>query len=317
MKKIVCFIFGLFAITLNCYAQNKDIHLVFVGDIMLAEAPGKYIQAGKNPFASFDQLLKNADISIGNLECVVGINGVKEDKPYTFLAHPRILPVLEKYFSAVSLANNHSGDYGPKTFSTMLDLLNDNGIKSFGGGKDIRSAHEPALFKVKGKTIAILAYNLFLPRSFEALDDRPGVAWGEDDYVVADIKRAKEFYKADVVITYPHWGWEQEKYASKEQERVAHLMIDAGADIVIGGHPHVTQNIEIYREKPIFYSLGNFVFNGFEGDDQNTGWALDIKINQENKPSWNIYTAKLNNLGIPINMGITQFKNETSLTAHH
>ena len=73
-----------------------------------------------------------------------------------------------------------------------------------------------------------------------------------DDFVVADIKRAKEFYQADFVIVFPHWGWEHEKAASAEQHRVAHLMIDSGADIVVGGHPHVTQNIETYKNKYIF-----------------------------------------------------------------
>jgi len=285
-------------------AQSQSIKMVFVGDIMLDDLPGKYIKAGKDPFKSFAPLLKQADITIGNLECVVGTTGEPEDKPFVLRANPRVLPVLQKYFSAVSLANNHTGDYGPKALSKMLELLDEASLKHFGAGKEIRSAHEPIIFEVKGKRIAVLGFDIFLPRSFEALDDRPGTAWGEPDYIVADIKRAKDFYRADVVITYPHWGWEGEKTASQNQVQLAHLMIDSGADAVVGGHPHVTQNIENYKGKPIFYSLGNFIFDGFDTVDTTTGWALEIMINPDSKITWQINEAKLSKNGIPGNYGV-------------
>jgi|CryBogDrversion2_7_1035282.scaffolds.fasta_scaffold10202_2 poly-gamma-glutamate capsule biosynthesis protein CapA/YwtB (metallophosphatase superfamily) len=285
-------------------AQSQSIKMVFVGDIMLDDLPGKYIKAGKDPFKSFAPLLKQADITIGNLECVVGTTGEPEDKPFVLRANPRVLPVLQKYFSAVSLANNHTGDYGPKALSKMLELLDEASLKHFGAGKEIRSAHEPIIFEVKGKRIAVLGFDIFLPRSFEALDDRPGSAWGEPDYIVADIKRAKDFYRADVVITYPHWGWEGEKTASQNQVQLAHLMIDSGADAVVGGHPHVTQNIENYKDKPIFYSLGNFIFDGFDTVDTTTGWALEIMINPDSKITWQINEAKLSKNGIPGNYGV-------------
>lgn len=134
---------------------------------MLDKLPGQYIEEGKNPFSSFDPLFKSADITIGNLECLVGTSGRPEDKPFTFRAHPRVIPILKEYFSAVSVANNHSGDYGLEAFSRMLDLFDQTGLRYFGGGKDIRSAHKPILFEVKGKKIAILGYNEFLPQSFE------------------------------------------------------------------------------------------------------------------------------------------------------
>lgn len=219
-------------------------------------------------------------------------------------AHPRVLPLIRKYFNAVSLANNHTGDYGPQALSNMLDLLDGAGIKYFGAGKEIRSAHEPIIFDIKDKRIAILGYNIFLPRSFEALDDRPGTAWGDDDYIIADIQNAKKVHKADIVITYPHWGWEGEKQASADQVRLAHLMIDSGADAVVGGHPHVTQNIENYKGKPIFYSLGNFVFDGFDTLDTITGWVLEMSINPDSKITWQIHEAKLDKNGIPKNMGL-------------
>lgn len=299
MKKIVITCLFLIVFSDSAYPGEQDIRMLFVGDLMLGELPGKIIRDGKNPFSSFDALFEKAHIKIGNLECMVGKKGKLEEKPFTFRAHPRVIQVLKKYFSAVSLANNHSGDYGPLAFSNMLDLLDRGGVSYFGGGRDIRSAHEPFIIEAKGKKIAILGYSEIFPRSFEALDDRAGIAWSDDDFVVSDIKRAKADYKADIVIVYPHWGWEHEKMASPRQEKLAHLMIDAGADVVVGGHPHVTQNIELYKGKPIFYSLGNFVFNGFEDDEATTGWALELFFSPDFQINWKVHVAKLDQNGIP------------------
>lgn len=304
MKNFLTLIIFLVLKVVSMNSYGEEIKMVFVGDIMLDDLPGKYIKSGKNPFKNFAPVLQKADITIGNLECVVGTTGIREDKNFALRAHPRVLPLIKKYFSAVSLANNHSGDYGPQALSNMLDLLDAAGIEYFGAGKEIRSAHEPFIFNIKDKRIAVLGYDIFLPRSFEALDDRPGTAWGEEDYIVADIQKAKKVYKADVVITYPHWGWEGEKQASADQVRLAHLMIDSGADAVVGGHPHVTQNIENYKGKPIFYSLGNFVFDSFDTVDTTTGWVLEMTIHPDLKITWQIHEAKLDKNGIPKNRGL-------------
>ena len=298
------FIVLLIAHAAGSYAQSQDIKITFVGDIMLDDLPGQYIKQGNDPFESFADLFKQSDLVIGNLECVVGTTGRAEIKPFVLRAHPRVLPLVKKHFNAVSLANNHTGDYGPQALSTMIDLLEQTGIAHFGAGKEIRSAHEPVIFTVKGKRIAILGYDIFLPRSFEALDDQPGTAWGDPDYIVADIKKAKAFHRADIVIIYPHWGWEGDKIASSRQEYLAHLMIDSGANAVVGGHPHVTQNIEIYKGSPIFYSLGNFVFDSFDTVDTTTGWAVEMRIDPNSKITWQIYEAKIDKNGIPKNNGV-------------
>lgn len=304
MRQIHSCLAMLLLLVTSMSAFAEPIKIVFVGDVMLDDMPGQYIAEGHDPFAAFADIFKTADLTVGNLECVIGTTGVKEDKPFVLRAHPRVLPVLKKHFSALSLANNHSVDYGTEAFARMLDLLDSAGIQYFGGGRDIRSAHEPVLFDIKGKRIAILGYNLFFPRSFEALDDRPGIAWGEDDYVRADIHRARTHHRADIVLIYPHWGWENEKTASANQVTLARLMIDSGADAVIGGHPHVTQNIEIYKGKTIFYSLGNFVFDSFETEDTNTGWAVEMTIDADSAISWKVYEAKLDQKGIPRNNGL-------------
>lgn len=301
MKRILSVLaLSLIALIETPWAQNNPIQIVFVGDIMLDETPGQYIRQGKDPFKGFAPLLDSADLSIGNLECAIGTSGKREEKPFTFMANPRVIPVLKKHFSAVSLANNHSADFGTKSFATTMNLLDQAGLPYFGGGTDLESAHRPLIFEIKGKRIAILGYNEFFPRSFEALTDRPGIAWSEDDYVSHDIRNARSQYAADYVIVYPHWGIEHEKIASTRQVALAHLMIDSGADAVIGGHPHVTQNTEIYRGKPIFYSLGNFVFNGFDDDESNTGWVVRLTLQDDQPITSETFVAKLNKNGIPV-----------------
>ena len=301
MRNIV-WLMALWMACLQAFA-NDNIRMVFVGDMMLAETVGQYIRRGGNPMQHVAHLFKGADITIGNLETAVGTHGEKAQKPFTFLAHPRVIPLLKRNFSAVSLANNHSVDYGIPAFEAMLDAFDRQGLRYFGGGKNIRSAHEPVVFHVKGKRIAVLGYDIFQPRSFEALHDKAGVAWGEPDFIAQDIARARQHHRADIVITYPHWGWENEKKGNAQQQALAHWMIDSGADAVVGGHPHVTQNVEVYKGKPIFYSLGNFMFNGFNDKESNTGWVLKLTIGAAGDMDWKIHQVGLNRLGIPTDLG--------------
>jgi poly-gamma-glutamate synthesis protein (capsule biosynthesis protein) len=266
---------------------------------MLAERPGQLIAQGRDPFFYVRSIFRAADIRIGNLECAVSQKGKAEDKTYTFRAHPRVITTLKKYFDAVSVANNHAGDFGPVAFEDMLYQLEKKQLAYFGGGRTLRAAHEPYLTTVKGKKIAVLGYDGFFPRSFEALEDRAGVAWLDTDFIVADIKRAREVHRADWVIVVPHWGWEYEKIASSQQQTLAHLMIDSGADAVVGGHPHVTQNIEIYKNKPIIYSLGNFVFNGFHDKETTTGWIALLTLTANAEVKWKTITVRIDKNGVP------------------
>ena len=115
----------------------------------------------------------------------------------------------------------------------------------------------------KSKCYFVVApYNEFKPRSFEAGANWPGVAWSEDSQVVADIRAARKA-GAHIVIPFMHWGWEEKPHPSPRQRELAQRMINAGADAVVGGHPHVTQGAHVYRGRPITWSLGNFVSTAF------------------------------------------------------
>ena len=225
--------------------------------------------------------------------------GAHTQKPYTFRAHPRTLTPLKRHFDAVSLANNHSGDFGPGAFGELLALLDRQGIAYFGGGADLAQAHRPLILERHGLRIALLGYDEFLPRSFEADYDRPGVAWSEDEQVQYDIAEARRRYGADLVVPFMHWGSENEPVASQRQRRLARLMIDTGADAVVGSHPHVVQDTETYRGRPIVDSLGNFVFGGFSKDIANAGWRLRLELDREGARAWRTDVAHIDRRGIP------------------
>lgn len=299
-KLIAAALVALSIPALAAEATEPTVRIAFVGDIMLAETPGKVVRRGRDPFAPFAALLKQADLRVGNLECVVATTGTADPaKPYSFRAHPRTLPVLKRHFDVVGLANNHSGDFGPGAFAEMLGRLDKAGIAYFGGGLNLKAAHTPLIVERKGLRIAFLGYDEFFPRSFEADADKPGVAWSEDEQVRLDIGQARSVHRADLVIPVMHWGWENETRASDRQRQLARLMIDAGADTVVGGHPHVTQDTETYRGKPIIYSLGNFLFDGFTGENNNTGWLLHMEVGREGVRQWRTHIARIDKEGIP------------------
>lgn len=280
-------------------AHAEPVRLIFAGDIMLDDGPGRVVASGRDPLAPFAALLADADYRIGNLETPIATTGKPtESKIYNFRAHPRVLRVLKGRFDALAVANNHSGDYGQAAFLETLDQVKSVGIVPFGGGRNLTEAHRPLWIEKHGLRIAVLAYNEFKPRSFAAGPHWPGIAWSEDSLVVADIRAARAA-GADVVIPFMHWGWEREPAPTERQRYLARLLIDAGADAVVGGHPHVTQGTENYRGKPIIYSLGNFVFDGFELPAAKVGWLLRMTVDQGGVVAWDTVTARMDAEGTP------------------
>jgi len=291
----VCLWLGL---SISAYAA-KEVSLVFAGDTVLDDTAGKIIEQGGDPFSDFADYFAGADIRITNMECVVSTRGQANDKMYTFQAHPRVIPVLQKHFDAVTLANNHSGDFGPDAFAQMLSLLKEAGLAQIGGGMNLKQAHTPLVFTRNGWRIAVLSYNEFHPRSFEAGFDIPGVAWSEDQQVMEDIQTARRIHRADLVIPVMHWGWENERTANPRQRQLAKLMIDAGADAVIGGHPHVTQDVSVYKGKPIVYSVGNFVMKETDNAFQRKGWVLKMYFDKRGVTRFETLPVKIDMEGIP------------------
>ena len=223
------------------------------------------------------------------MESPVAIGGTRFKKNYNFRASPAALGPISRHFDAVSLANNHSGDYGHEALLETFENLKKNRIEYFGAGRNIKEAHAPWIVERHGIKIAVLGYNEYRPRAFEAGPETPGVAWSEDAAVVADIKAVRP--KVDFVFTFMHWGVEYVAYPSARQIELAHRMIDAGADVVVGNHPHIPELPETYRGKLIVYSLGNFIFDDWADavresrpeieEISRTSWILRLTLDKK------------------------------------
>ena len=261
------------------HEKSQSVSLLFVGDIMLDNGPGNAVNNGKDPFEKCAKLLLDADVTVGNLECVLGKGGKQVNKNYVFRGASDSPKYLKKYFHALSLANNHTLDFGPDGLIECVDVLTKADIGFFGAGRDLQAARSGLMLDVKGRKIVLLGYNEFRKEDYQATEDRAGNMPLNSDWVIEDIRYAKHACNADIVIPFIHWGIESNPLPTDEQRTQAKRWIDAGATAVIGGHPHVTQTIDSYRGRPIVYSLGNFVFDYYPVDPAIWyGWAIRLRI---------------------------------------
>lgn len=274
---------------------NLDkIHMTIAGDVLFSTSPlNKYDSGnGITSILSSDLIEKmvSADITMVNLEFPFSTRGTKmEDKQYTFRADPSRCNILKEMgVDIVSLANNHTLDFGTEALLDTISTLNDNNILSVGAGTDLDSAKKPSVITVNGRNIAILGASRVIPvTDWNATKYSPGVFTTYDPtLLIEEIKKAKE--SNDVVIVYVHWGIEKEEYPKEYQRTMAKQYIDAGADLVIGSHPHVLQGIEYYNGKPIVYSLGNFIF----GHTIDKTVLLDVTIDEQNSCNLRLIPCK-------------------------
>jgi poly-gamma-glutamate synthesis protein (capsule biosynthesis protein) len=258
------------------------------------------ISNGIDPFEACGTLLQEPDLTIGNLECVVGKQGEQLNKAYTFRAAGDSPRYIKKYFDAVSLANNHTFDFGEEGFREALRVLDKEGIAYFGGGKNIREARAPLILECKGKRIALLGYNEFRSSNYAATVNTAGNAPLDELSVAADIRSARQELRCDIVIPFVHWGEELVAAPRSDQRQLAQQWVQAGATAVIGAHPHVTQTMDFYRGAPIVYSLGNFVFDYFPGDPPVwSGWCVQLSISQSGSVDIETIVVELDPTGVP------------------
>jgi poly-gamma-glutamate synthesis protein (capsule biosynthesis protein) len=280
--------------------SDGKVRVIFGGDVMLDGGPGHAIANGIDPFGHVASLLADAELAVCNLECAVAKEGDRFEKSYNFQARPEAIPILKRHFAAVCLANNHSGDYGRRGFLKELASLDKAELPYFGGGRNAEAARRPLILERNGLRVAFLGYNDYPPEEFEAGDTTPGTAWLRKADIVADLKAARERDGADFVIPFLHWGNEMEPAPEVSQKRLAHALVDAGADAVIGGHAHVTQTVDVYRGRPIVYSLGNFVFDYFPEDPPVwTGWIVRLTFSKTAPVELETLAVTLDSAGIP------------------
>lgn len=222
------------------------------------------------PFERALPLFEGADLLIGNLEGTFTDRGEALDKRYTFRTPPHLAQGLaDAGFDAVSLANNHSFDFGRDGLVDTIDALEAVDVTPFGAGPDADAAYAPALFEIEGQTVALLGLNA-IGGTRAATDVQSGVAWADTDAEAA-VRSAVAL--ADYVIVMIHAGVEYSSTPTEPQSAFARSVIDAGADVVVGHHPHALQPWEAYEDGLILHSLGNFVFDLDAGDLETLGIA--------------------------------------------
>jgi len=206
------------------------------------------------------ELLSLADLSIANFENPAPDNFTYHPAGFDFSADPALIEGLSNAgIDWVSLANNHIGNAGAQGILDTLANLDRFGIAHGGADQDLDSARQATLLDAGGITVGILGYDTIKP-AYAATASAPGSNEMSEARVREDVAAARDA-GAQLVIVFPHWGTEYTATTTATQRRLAHAAIDAGADLVIGSHTHVAGGIEVYRGRPIFYSLGDFVFN--------------------------------------------------------
>lgn len=213
------------------------------------------------PYTNVKDFLTKPDFTIANLETPITTRGTVQTKEYVYRSSPLALPALKAAgVDIVNLANNHVMDYGTDGLLDTMSALDQEGIKRVGAGKDATEAYQPVMVEKDGVKIAVFGFSRVVPEaSWKAAPGHPGVAETYSYTVpVEAIQKAKA--TADLVVVVAHWGVERDDNPDKNQKELAHRYIDAGADLIIGGHPHVLQGFEQYKGKWIAYSLGNFIF---------------------------------------------------------
>lgn len=252
---------------------GEETVLDFTGDINLSEGWSTTVFMDRQPDGIYDCLssdlmleLQSADILLINNEFTYSNRGTPlAGKAYTFRAAPSRVEVLQQLGAdIVSLANNHVYDYGEEALLDTMDTLEQAQIPYVGAGRNLEEAEKIVYFIANGRKIAIVAatqIERFESFTKEAEENTPGVLKTlEPDKFVRVIREAKK--NSDYVIAYPHWGTEGTSVYGLDQRQLAEAFAEAGADVIIGGHTHSLQGIDYIGDVPVFYSLGNFWFNG-------------------------------------------------------
>ncbi len=243
----------------------------------------------KGAFGKLIPLLREADVSFANLELPLSHNGKPAPEKILLRGAPDMAHALtEAGFDVMAFANNHVLDYGEGAFAETMSLMDSLGVALVGGGMNLAQARKPVLIERGSLKVGFLAYCSVIPRGFEATASDPGVnpirahtayrpwrdlseypgtppridTWAEPAHLARmkrDIRNLKK--QADLVVVNHHWGTSMTHEVMDFEREIAHASIDAGADLVLGGHPHVLQAIEFYKGAPIVYSMGNLIFD--------------------------------------------------------
>ncbi|MDD5291056.1 MAG: CapA family protein [Patescibacteria group bacterium] len=260
-----------------------SLKILFLGDLMLDRHVGEKIsQKGFSYlFENLDEknFFSGHDLISGNLEGAVTDNGAhyKPEMSYDFSFSPEIISNLKKYnFNFFNLANNHFADQGERGIIETRNNLETQGFYYSGCPDGQTGDCSGKIIEIAGKKIGLTGFSMVYRKFDEAAAKK----------IIENLAG-----QTDMVIVNIHWGTEYEHRFNKIQQEVAHTLIDTGADIIIGHHPHVVQGLEIYKNKPIFYSLGNFIFDQYFSSDTQEELAVGVELTEE-KTKFSLYPLK-------------------------
>ncbi len=267
----------------NLQDHNTEVTFNAVGDIMLSREVASRMHANQKdgywPFRNLENELRwNADFNFGNLESPFnGTDKFKFQNQFIFNSPIWAFPGLIQYnFNVLNLANNHILNQGLDGLTYSKELLNNNNIQSLGVGENLDEAWTGKVFSIKGVRVGFIGAT-YAAMGPDGLIDAQHTARVKDlDRLTQSIKELKN--RSDFIVVTMHAGEEYTREPNSEQTNFARAAIDAGADLVIGAHPHWIQTIEEYKGKQIFYSLGNFVFDQMWSQDTREGLMLKITL---------------------------------------
>lgn len=277
---------------------EAKVSLAFTGDVIFAGNVETILKTNgyDYPYRDIAELLQKPDFTIANLETPITARGEQQQKQYTYRSSPDALPAFKAAgFDVVNLANNHILDYGQDGLLDTLRALDGAKILHTGAGKNLEDAYRPVIVEKDGIKIAFLGFSHKVPdNSWKAGVNHPGTTQLYDPkQAIKTIQETNE--QADLVVVMAHWGEERAEKPLEEHRKMARSFIDAGADLIIGTHPHVLQGLETYQGKWIAYSLGNFLFTT---NDHAPSWetaVLQADCSKEGAcsitltPLWNQY----------------------------
>ncbi len=229
------------------------------------------------------EYLRSADLTLANLENPVIRDAVWHPEDTTFTGDLRLLPILKQGgIDGVTLGNNHILDAGTSGIRETIVHLEEAGIAHAGAGIDLEEAREPMVFDLGGTKVGVLSYQGVPSYDWAwATETAPGTAPIAEEVMREDIERLRD--EVDLVVVMPHWGKEYIATPEPWQVEYAHAAVDAGADIFVGGHAHWPKGIEVYKGRPIFYGVGNFLLDQSWSEETSTGIFAEITL-YEDKP---------------------------------
>jgi poly-gamma-glutamate synthesis protein (capsule biosynthesis protein) len=269
----------------NLEPKAKTSVLLFTGDIMLSRGVGAKMAKYDDytfPFLKISDFLSSADLTVGNLEGPISDKGEEVGNVYSFRDDPKAMVGLKLAgFDILDINNNHIMDWGKEALKDTMTRLKDNGINYSGAGIDYAEANSPIIKDIDGTKIAFMSFSDLSLKYAQAVGNQPGISDLNIDKIKEQIKNIKDTGQANLVVVMFHWGEEYQTQSSSRQQSIAHQLIDNGADLIVGHHPHVPQEVEKYGSGWAAYSLGNLVFDQYFSKETMGGLVLRVFISDK------------------------------------